>query len=403
MFTIHKVTVKKFWDCHNASFEFHDDVNIIIGRNGTGKTTFMNILNAVLSVDIDGLIENDFESVEISLAEGKKRKTIKAKKIHSANTPFQQVEYQVSSRKYHLNMVASDDKRVQLHYRRRFLEASDELRTLLSSFVSLSSLSVYRLRSSEDMEVRDRSGRRHVSPVDYKLTQLTSQLTQYQLELSQKARSISNVLQKDVLASLLYSDAKEDFRFPSSNSFDKNKEKSKLLSAYSRLGALDTGVKKRISHHISSIDTAVNKLNEAQKSKTEEAFRDIDYSALDAFNRTQRIIDKSLDAENDIKELFTEVNLFLSILKDFIPEKKFELENGELTVENVNHDLIPIEKLSSGEKQLLILLIETLLQRRQPHVYLTDEPELSLHIAWQRNIIPAIKQLNRKRSIKPAF
>ncbi|HFW6085601.1 TPA: AAA family ATPase, partial [Salmonella enterica subsp. enterica serovar Enteritidis] len=55
--------------------------------------------------------------------------------------------------------------------------------------------------------------------------------------------------------------------------------------------------------------------------------------------------------------------------------------------------------LSSGEKQLLILFIETLLQQNKPFIYLTDEPELSLHIAWQRKIIPAIKQLNPNAQI----
>ncbi|EKN5948203.1 ATP-binding protein, partial [Yersinia enterocolitica] len=29
----------------------------------------------------------------------------------------------------------------------------------------------------------------------------------------------------------------------------------------------------------------------------------------------------------------------------------------------------------------------------------TDEPELSLHIAWQKNIIPAIKELNPNAQI----
>ncbi|MES4397188.1 AAA family ATPase, partial [Escherichia coli] len=63
------------------------------------------------------------------------------------------------------------------------------------------------------------------------------------------------------------------------------------------------------------------------------------------------------------------------------------------------HGPISHSNLSSGEKQLLILFIETLLQQNKPFIYLTDEPELSLHIAWQRKIIPAIKQLNPNAQI----
>ena len=52
------------------------------------------------------------------------------------------------------------------------------------------------------------------------------------------------------------------------------------------------------------------------------------------------------------------------------------------------------QSLSSGEKQLLILLTQTLLQEKQPFIYIADEPELSLHIEWQHKIISAIKELN---------
>ena len=60
---------------------------------------------------------------------------------------------------------------------------------------------------------------------------------------------------------------------------------------------------------------------------------------------------------------------------------------------------LPLAKLSSSEKQLLILFIEALLQRQRPYIFLADEPELSLHIAWQRNIIAAIRSLNSNAQI----
>ena len=50
--------------------------------------------------------------------------------------------------------------------------------------------------------------------------------------------------------------------------------------------------------------------------------------------------------------------------------------------------------MSSGEKQLFILLAEVLLKNRQHVVSITDEPELSLHISWQQKILPALHKLN---------
>ncbi|MBF4427972.1 ATP-binding protein, partial [Vibrio anguillarum] len=104
-----------------------------------------------------------------------------------------------------VRIIAAEDRRFAIHHRRKAHEESEELRRLLSDLVSLSSLSVYRLRNGQDYEIRDKHGARAVAPVDYRLTELLRGLTHYQLDLSQQAREVATSLQKDVLASILYS------------------------------------------------------------------------------------------------------------------------------------------------------------------------------------------------------
>ena len=58
-----------------------------------------------------------------------------------------------------------------------------------------------------------------------------------------------------------------------------------------------------------------------------------------------------------------------------------------------NRQILP-EQLSSGEKQMLILLISTFVQGEQAGVVFWDEPELSLHIAWQQQLIRVMRMLN---------
>ena len=178
MYKLQSVKIDQFWHRFDAGCEFRPDVNVIIGKNGTGKTTFMNILSAVLSVDMNAIASNDFESVVVSLSDGKKKRTIKATKIDDDRSPFLVVEYQISRKKYLMRFVSTDDRRMAMHYRRRAQEESSEVRKVLSGLVSLSSLSVYRLRSSDDYEVRDRNGTRLVAAVDYRLNELMQRLTQ---------------------------------------------------------------------------------------------------------------------------------------------------------------------------------------------------------------------------------
>ncbi|MCF0160598.1 MAG: ATP-binding protein [Bacteroidaceae bacterium] len=56
-------------------------------------------------------------------------------------------------------------------------------------------------------------------------------------------------------------------------------------------------------------------------------------------------------------------------------------------------------KLSSGEKQMLIILLTALVQNQHPHVMLMDEPEISLHIDWQQRLIGLIRELNPNAQI----
>ncbi len=59
-----------------------------------------------------------------------------------------------------------------------------------------------------------------------------------------------------------------------------------------------------------------------------------------------------------------------------------------------NGSHIALEQLSSGEKQLLIILFTVFLMEEQPYILLMDEPDISLHISWQQKLIDIIHELN---------
>nr|WP_057930278.1 AAA family ATPase [Burkholderia ambifaria] len=395
MYKVLDVSISGFWQKFGVQCEFRDDVNIVIGKNGTGKTTFMNILHAILSVDPDVLFENDFKSAAIRLAYKKSVKTVKVEKQESERSPFPVAVYQISQKKYIIPLVGPDAHPV---HRRRAADAAQEVKRELGNLVSLASLSVYRIGTDVDSEPRERTSRKVLSPVDLRLATLMQRLTHYQLELSTEARKISSNLQRDVLMSLLYRpETGKDAGY--ALEFDENQERQSLISAYKQLGLSGGDVTKRIQEHVNAIVASVKAFKNsiiANRSEPTKAIP-LDFTPLEARKRTRRIVDMSLQAETQTKDIFSQVDLFLKTLRDFITDKKFSFNGGDLVIDK--NGAFPIAKLSSGEKQLLILLIETLLQKQQPYIFLADEPELSLHIAWQRQIISAIKALNPQAQI----
>lgn len=59
-----------------------------------------------------------------------------------------------------------------------------------------------------------------------------------------------------------------------------------------------------------------------------------------------------------------------------------------------NGELLFPDKLSSGEKQMLVILLTALVRDREHCVLFMDEPEASLHIEWQQKLISMIRELN---------
>jgi predicted ATP-binding protein involved in virulence len=394
MYKISEVSMTGFWRQYKAHSDFKQDVNIIIGKNGTGKTTFMNILQAVLLVDMDALYENDFESVVIKLENGNSKRTIKADKVDTEHWPFPVVEYHISNKKFYVPLFSGDEIRISSVHRRKAHEESLRVKKELSQLVSLASLSVYRISGELEIDSRERMQKKVISPVDFRLQGLMQRLTHYQLELSNEAREISAELQKDVLMSLLYKN-EADKEVTYNLDFDVGLEKRNLIVAYKQLGLTSADTVKQISEHINAITLTINNIKD---SKNTEGHRVIDFAPLEAFRRTRKVVDMSLKAEKENKKIFSQVELFINTVKNFIPEKQLVFQGGDLAIHEKNGE-IPISKLSSGEKQLLILFIEALLQKQKPYIFMADEPELSLHISWQRNIISAIRSLNPNAQI----
>ena len=57
-------------------------------------------------------------------------------------------------------------------------------------------------------------------------------------------------------------------------------------------------------------------------------------------------------------------------------------------------DILYPYQLSSGEKQILVILLTVLVQDNRRGVLFMDEPEVSLHVEWQQRLISLIRQLN---------
>ena len=73
--------------------------------------------------------------------------------------------------------------------------------------------------------------------------------------------------------------------------------------------------------------------------------------------------------------------------------KKIDRKSNDIVFYQNGERLLPY-KLSSGEKQMLVILLTVLVRDDDHCVLFMDEPEASLHIEWQQKLIGMIRDLN---------
>ena len=95
----------------------------------------------------------------------------------------------------------------------------------------------------------------------------------------------------------------------------------------------------------------------------------------------QQLSMKKLRFQDIVDELFADTG------------KKIVRTENEIRFSQIGETLMPYQ-LSSGEKQMLIILLTVLVEDDQPYVLFMDEPEISLHIEWQKRLIDLCLELN---------
>ncbi len=86
------------------------------------------------------------------------------------------------------------------------------------------------------------------------------------------------------------------------------------------------------------------------------------------------------------------IRTFVDTVNSFLVNKKlsYSLQRGLLIRTTDDQQRLGPEELSSGERQLLLLLCNSLLSRAESLLFIIDEPEISLNVKWQRKLIPAL-------------
>lgn len=144
---------------------------------------------------------------------------------------------------------------------------------------------------------------------------------------------------------------------------------------------------------------SINNISMRDKRKTATALmQDLEYFIYDMktgpsiMSLRMSVIDSPAEKQNRLKAGIEEFQKAVNGLFA-LTRKSIEIEGNKFSVVS-EHGTLPVSALSSGEMQVLLILLRTFLLEKREAIVLIDEPENSLDIDWQFELINLLVRLN---------
>jgi predicted ATP-dependent endonuclease of OLD family len=400
--TIESVNIEGFWGNHDVFLKFNPEVNFLVGVNGSGKTTAINILASALQCDEEALERLPFQRIEIVLfdKETRRKPSVIVERDWSDEDRYASIVYKIKesakSTVDETKVFAPFELREHSYQMRRdprtgrTLKRSPsssfmyrDVRNELSKLIKMNWLSINRVSSVRGGPDRNTNE----THVDRKIREISDRLERYFSELSSNANQRTRDFQRKLFRSLI----SDDTSFSLTTTLDGMNlpaEKSSIIDIFDRFGIPQ-------DEYLADADKFFDALQAIQAEEDKNAYTVPDLVAMINAYKIHSLVEEWNGAVQAEKKTLEPRDAFVKILDAMFHRKQAEvLPSGEMVFHSKSGKTLEITELSSGEKQLFIILGEALLQKDAEWTYIADEPELSLHVDWQEVLVDNLRALN---------
>ena len=410
---IHKISVTNLFGIFNHTIPLNLDerITIIHGPNGFGKTILLRMLNGLFNSRYLELVTIPFSEFRVEFDNGEQlvvtqsiENTSKTKK-HP--TTLQLFDAKLSkSNKFQLIDVASDSK--------QFKKISQIIDGIIPEISRIDYTTWLHLPTHEQLSFEDvihKFGKflpeqlAKITPEPNWLIDVQTSMP-VQLIEAQRLLNLSN----------FFSGGEYPRLAPSITSVAAYSEElaehiQSKLAEYGELAqSLDRTFPARVVKTTAPPDLTDEKIHTKLREIEEKRYRLIEAGLLNQDEDPDFQVDRSIDdtaksilsvyvedVENKLR-VFEELAQKIEILKRIINSRfcyksiSVNKENGFIFQADDGKHLSP-ENLSSGEQHQLVMLYELLFKAKPNSLILIDEPELSLHVAWQAQFLKDLQEI----------
>jgi len=388
---ISKIMVRGLFGYHNYDIDLTNDVSVIFGSNALGKTTLFKLLNILLN--------NPIESEEII-----------ANIMYLFKVPFRSIRILFTSGKYLYVDKNKEGKKIDIDYDCEGFDAVGPGITLYNSIDSFNLLKKHyenvnrkypglnsfnkflfvKVNRMIDLEklYRDIKG-----CTDYHLYEYFDEINN-----SRTIHTIDTLTEKQVYA------VNDSLAIKIKQTFEKANTPLLVKEFNVAFGVLANTIR-NITVHSVTTDFIV---------RAEDLYTMLEDLSIDDelsknnFLKIQKTFEEEIPNNEYVPQLIDILKKFLLFKKCFESfyyeqdpsRKKVSFKNKTICLkakesfdDNEFKRTIEFDDLSSGEKNIAIILFNLIFKTKDRAIVLIDEPEVSLHTAWQRQFTDVIKEI----------
>ena len=395
-----KITLKNitFYGFKSKSRTAHvslcDDVSIIYADNGVGKTSFLNALHYFFTQQESELVRLDISKITCTYVEDEKEKVITVN-YDQKKLSFDWKDFEKSALARSTSTYIAIERAVN-HRNFSDLSPSDILEYMVSSnYLTQYSTPSKRIIANDMYSFllkQKEKNEKENSFLEYKKTYAHDFIKNnniYNLEVLLKEEYKKYLLKSSILfnrilfeslSSILSKNSKDNVKY--SDVLEIVKNKNRIIRIVKSESNDDKNI---IDPELDIRKDIINILSNEDKIAIDQVSESILKPLF--YNIYLKIAD--IEATSNINSLISIFNSYLDKDKELIVNK----DKVYIKVKNQTECTHDLDDLSSGERHILTLLTTVLLKSENKNFLFIDEPEISLNVRWQINLIDSLKKL----------
>lgn len=409
--------IEKLHGIYNYDVDFNEDITFLYGSNGCGKTTILNIVTSIVTGKIYELFFYDFKIIKLKYSNNDNVDVIEIKRKQDDKNRLKIIfegRNETISKLDNLNFQSSRRKILLKEYYHENNILEDISRLFNYVYLPLSrSAYVDPIRSSrknfwiEEEEIEEEL---YVTK-DASLTRVQELIVNKILTINNEVNRLNNNFRDKILKTSIniYSE-KKNFSDILNEIENSNEEKileiqESYLNIMTNLKLINEREIEKYNNFFSSYIKKYEQITDEndEKGKHFPINLVLQYSEI---SKIRKVVELAQQMEKDKKQAEKPLELFCSTLNSFL-SRAGDIDSKNIIIETIgqpgvyfkipnNQNKLSVQKLSSGEKQLIIFFANLIfgVNDRKNGIFIVDEPELSLHLTWQKLFIEQTLKIN---------